>query len=313
MQSNVFMVDSLAKKFSETFLLYMTDIKRFSKYYDLLFSNLEPSQKFFLLSIFTRTLFMAHGHVYLENTFTENEIEEQGFLKKEFYPKIKPLEDGSFMYNNYILPINHFEAGVFYYELGISVIQNPSKLEGRDFIDVGAYIGDSAIVLNNLNPSKIHAFEPVKYSYDLIFQTMKLNMLEDRIIPVHMGLGASAGEIELGILDAASSALSWQNDYNKPRETVKVDTIDNYVERNNLDVALIKLDTEGMELDEIIGAEKTIKKFKPLLLVSIYHNAQEFFEIKPLLESWNLGYKFFFAKLNPEHLLFETVMICEAG
>jgi hypothetical protein len=37
-----------------------------------------------------------------------------------------------------------------------------------------------------------------------------------------------------------------------------------------------------------LGAEKTIKKDKPILLISVYHTGKDFFEIKPLLESWNL-------------------------
>jgi hypothetical protein len=40
-----------------------------------------------------------------------------------------------------------------------------------------------------------------------------------------------------------------------------------------------------------------IIKYKPILLISIYHNKKDFFEIKPLIESWNLGYTFKIRKL----------------
>gem|GEM_PF-6245178 len=41
---------------------------------------------------------------------------------------------------------------------------------------------------------------------------------------------------------------------------------------------------------------------KPILIVSIYHHAEQFFGIKPLLESWNLGYKFEIYHSEPHNI-----------
>jgi hypothetical protein len=59
----------------------------------------------------------------------------------------------------------------------------------------------------------------------------------------------------------------------------------------------------------LLWAEKIIKKYKPILLISIYHNWRDFYKIKPLIESWNLGYKFKIKHLST-HIFFETVLIC---
>lgn len=40
------------------------------------------------------------------------------------------------------------------------------------------------------------------------------------------------------------------------------------------------------------GAKETICTQKPAMLLSIYHQASDYFGIKPLIESWNLGYTF---------------------
>jgi len=40
------------------------------------------------------------------------------------------------------------------------------------------------------------------------------------------------------------------------------------------------------------GAEKIIKRDKPLITVGIYHHPEEFFEIAPLLHEWVPEYKF---------------------
>ena len=53
------------------------------------------------------------------------------------------------------------------------------------------------------------------------------------------------------------------------------------------------MDIEGAEPDALEGALKTIKKFKPKLAISIYHNLGDYSQIIPWLNSLNLKYKFF--------------------
>jgi len=44
-------------------------------------------------------------------------------------------------------------------------------------------------------------------------------------------------------------------------------------------VDFIKLDVEGAELDVLLGAQKTIRKFRPKLAISVYHSVADFYEI----------------------------------
>jgi len=69
-------------------------------------------------------------------------------------------------------------------------------------------------------------------------------------------------------------------------------SIDEFVEERALNVGLIKLDVEGAEYEVVLGVKETIMKQKPILVISLYHTFKDFFEIKPLIESWGLGYKF---------------------
>ncbi|WP_237416290.1 FkbM family methyltransferase [Helicobacter saguini] len=94
-------------------------------------------------------------------------------------------------------------------------------------------------------------------------------------------------------------------------QIAEIITLDSYVEQNNIDVGFIKVDIEGFEQELLKGAFKTIKKFKPAMLISIYHNASDFFEIKPLIESWNLGYTFKFHKPVDGSISIETALYCE--
>jgi hypothetical protein len=94
-------------------------------------------------------------------------------------------------------------------------------------------------------------------------------------------------------------------------EKVRVDTLDNYVAAHNLDVGLIKVDVEGFEQPLLHGAVNTIKTQKPVLLISIYHSLDDFFNIKPLIESWNLNYEFTLVKPVNSCIMEETMLIAE--
>ena len=129
-----------------------------------------------------------------------------------------------------------------------------------------------------------------------------------------MALGQSKGIATLasgGAFDGAATTKPC--DVKKRKHNVDVISIDEFVENHGLDVGLIKLDVEGAEYDTILGAKKTILKQKPLLIIAIYHSIRDFFEIKPLIESWDVGYKFTIRNHLPSapDTDFELLAYCE--
>ncbi|MFX3627500.1 FkbM family methyltransferase [Campylobacter sp. LH-2024] len=78
-----------------------------------------------------------------------------------------------------------------------------------------------------------------------------------------------------------------------------------------MEIGFIKIDIEGFEQECLKGVINTIKTQKPAMLISIYHNPDDFFNIKPLIESWNLGYKFKIYKPIDFYIGLETALYCE--
>ena len=67
-----------------------------------------------------------------------------------------------------------------------------------------------------------------------------------------------------------------------------------------------------MESEVIRGAEKTLKTQKPALIIHIHHTAEDFWNIKPYIESLNLGYKFRIYKPENREIFTGTILLAEA-
>lgn len=239
-------------------------------------------------------------------------------MELEEIKKVKAMEkaikqfDGYYQWEQYKLPVKLFESSVFYYKHGLHKLKYPEYINGKAIIDGGCYIADSCLVFREFFPnSPLIGFEPVKSNCLLAKKTIALNQLENITIE-NMGLGEKNEILKIKTFDTNLKNIESTITQNG-NETIKVTSIDDYVDNHNLKVGLIKTDVEGFEQQLLAGAKKTIFEQKPTLLISIYHSYDDFYKIKPMIESWNLGYRFDFFQ-GPQYsgdITVETMLICE--
>ena len=196
-------------------------------------------------------------------------------------------------------------------------INNLEYLKNKNIIDAGGYIGDTALLFSNYTNKNVYSFEPFQKNIDLMNKTIKLNDVNN-IIPIKKALGDENKDMYIyfkndGLADACIELEEKREfiDSNLAEEKIETITLDSFVEENNIEVGLIKTDLEGFEQNFLKGAVNTIKNQKPILIISIYHNYSDFFDIKPMIESWNLGYKFKIGKPSQATAIVETVLIAE--
>lgn len=254
--------------------------------------------------------FLLKNKTFLLTKEEAEKISHANFLNKN----IVKLGENIYTNGKYYLPVNNFLGTIFIDNYFIEEIEHPEKLKDKAIIDVGAYIGDSALLLSKLTNNNVYGFEPVSSNYEKMINTIKLNNCTN-IIPVKQGLGSEEKTTKINVFGNDKIACSLMKYREKMadcvQEEIKTTTLDKYVNENNLNIGLIKVDIEGMEKDFIKGAENTIKTQKPVLLLSVYHTAEDFFTIKPLIDSWNLGYKFKIRKATKESILDDTILIAE--
>lgn len=244
-----------------------------------------------------RKKYIAEHNLYEQKEiFSKEELREQKECSKESPKQRKKFKK---------FIINEYNPESFY---GLSSLRwLPENIkeklkEKKIFFDLGAYQGDSAISLaDEFNPKIIYSFEPQEKNFSIL----KKNAIKDsRICPVKLGLSNKAQESFI-TNEGSGSKIS-----NSKGEKIEISTIDSFCSQNNIEkIDLIKMDIEGEEMKALIGGKETIKKDRPILAISIYHNPQDFFFIKPWIEENFPFYKFIIKKAHPFDLCREVVLL----
>jgi len=250
--------------------------------------------------VFPPSRFQGHVRFRRQAILTPDELELAGqfeeYLKQEI-PFVFPRE----------ADVN--EKHLFWRRGGLALFDEDAlkSLPGRDVIDGGAYCGETSMVFAASGAGRVYAFEPFPRNHEFLLETIRLNRTEAKVEAVRCALGAARSSLRLTnfrgrdggkVVQVSDGGADLPPDREVVGETL-VTTVDAFVEDRGLDLGLLKLDVEGAELDVVRGALGAIRKHRPLLVISLYHRPQDFFGIKPLIESEVGGYRFRFRYLSP--------------
>ena len=299
--------EALAKLFSDA-MNREDSAQRFSA----LISGLDNESRNTVSDIIHRMGMIADGNKSLQDVYTQREQEEFVRMNDEFSSKIVKLNDNLYYYNGYYLPVNQFDSSVFFTRYGIDKLTTLDSVRNKHIIDAGGYVGDTALLFSSYTDKSIHVFEASPSNMDIIRETIRLNQLEN-IVPVSKALGENSGTATFSLGERNScNSLVERPGYNYPNHIeVPVITLDDYVRENNLEVGLIKVDIEGGEQLLLKGAVETIRTQHPILLISIYHSANDFFEIKPMIKKMCDKYTFRIIKPANSAIVIETILLAE--
>jgi FkbM family methyltransferase len=168
---------------------------------------------------------------------------------------------------------------------------------GDVVIDGGACYGDTALWLaHRIGPAgRVYGFEFMPAHLEVFRRNMEMNPeLAARVELVDLALHRTSG-LKLSFVDAGpGSRLGSQ-----PGATATT-TIDEFVRQRGLErVDFIKLDIEGAELDALVGAEETIRRFRPRLAVCVYHKWEDLGVLPAHILSKDLGYELRLGHFTP--------------
>lgn len=144
---------------------------------------------------------------------------------------------------------------------------------GMTVIDIGANIGQYTLLAAERigNSGRVISFEPADDNFDILQRNVEMNGFGDRVQLIKNAVGSSIGICEFVLATDGGSNSIYQKSTNQStvkRINVPCVTLDSIFMSQDFDrVDLIKIDAEGADFEVIKGAQKTLKKYHPVLFV----------------------------------------------
>lgn len=179
--------------------------------------------------------------------------------------------------------VTHFLNEKQYFES--SLIQSQ---ENEVFIDAGCFDFANSLVFKewcNGEYEKIIAFEPDPTNFKKCNEVIKITQTE-RVEMINAGLWSKTDTLHFNAEGNAGSTIGESGS-----NSVKVVSVDEVLDGER--ASFIKMDIEGAELEALIGAQNTIKTYRPRLAICIYHKPEDILEIPLYLQSLVPDYKFY--------------------
>jgi FkbM family methyltransferase len=147
-------------------------------------------------------------------------------------------------------------------------------LPGTAAIDVGANLGIHSLVLSTFvgGGGKVFAFEPVPSIRAMMEENLRINHITNVEVNEY-ALGNSTGEVSFEE-NAGDFNIGKGRVNREGRLSVTINTIDHALRDIKLPVSIIKIDTEGYELEVLQGAVGLLKNHRPAIVAEF--NAQSY-------------------------------------
>lgn len=138
------------------------------------------------------------------------------------------------------------------------------KPEGKDIIDIGASIGDSAIYFSAKGATHVYAFEPYSFTYGLAKRNIQLNKLNQKITLVN---AAGAGRHGRARVDRFTTSPTATLKNSSTGRRIEMLTLEDISKRYKIKKAGLKIDCEGWEYDIIMNSSaETLQKFGRIMI-----------------------------------------------
>jgi FkbM family methyltransferase len=140
------------------------------------------------------------------------------------------------------------------------------SVKDRVVVDVGAFVGDSAIYFALRGARKVIAIEPHPEAYREMLENITLNKLEDVIVPINAGLASRHGRIRIERVDVERTAITYHRPGKCDGEIMAL-CLGELISKYSIDSnAVLKMDCQGCEYDIVLNDYAHVKLFDEIIL-----------------------------------------------
>jgi len=152
-------------------------------------------------------------------------------------------------------------------------VRGHMKLDEGVFIDIGSNGGMYSIPMGKMlkDNGKVISIEPEKNNFSILQKNVSLNNLNN-VITINKACFSIKSVLTLHLDGIGTGGHSLvKKDVGERTSKIQADTLDNIISELGLKrVDLIKIDVEGAEADVLKGAAKTLKKYKPKIVLEAW-------------------------------------------
>ncbi|WP_222597438.1 FkbM family methyltransferase [Hyunsoonleella aquatilis] len=157
------------------------------------------------------------------------------------------------------------------------------------FLDIGANIGYYSLIAAKANPNiKAYAFEPALGPKFYLRKNIALNNFEQNIKALDVALSNTSGKIDFYEVEnvkykylkhnlaGEGNAGTKTTSRNFVKNTVNAITLEKFVAKEGIKkIDLIKIDTEGTEIDILQSGKEALLEFEPIVICETLFNTIE--------------------------------------
>ena len=153
---------------------------------------------------------------------------------------------------------------------------NQQVQPGSVVVDVGGHVGVFTHFALKRGAAKVIAFEPQPTNAACFKRNLKNEIDSGRVILIEKGLWSSGGVLKLYTGGKNSGMASMVLKDSESYVEVPVVTLDQIVDELKLErVDYIKMDIEGAEREALAGSVKTMKNYRPVVMLDFYHRPDD--------------------------------------
>ena len=158
------------------------------------------------------------------------------------------------------------------------------------YIDCGAFNGDTLRDLNRLKGKveKVALFESDMGTFNELLKTIGADsqMYAEEMSLYPCGVWSDTVKLRANNGMGLNSHISDDGD-----DIIQCVALDQVLK--GFKPTFVKMDVEGAEYQSLIGAKNIITENKPDMVISLYHDLRDMWELPLFINSWDLGYKFY--------------------
>jgi len=168
------------------------------------------------------------------------------------------------------------------YEMEKQKVFSKSISEGDVVFDIGAHVGFYTLIASKLvgETGKVYSFEPFPKNISYLKKHIRLNKL-DNVKIVDRAVSNKTGEV---FFEAGQNSSTGK--ISKNGQKIQSIKLDDFIKENIPVPDIIKMDIEGGETETLKGAEITLRKYRPVILLAT-HGKEIHKECLKLLERLN--------------------------